>query len=272
MKIDFHTHVKLSKSSQFMPAYFEDMVYGAKEAGLTAICMTEHFNTTNYFDIYDYLDSHYDYQGHYYDVHGLKVFTGMEVDVKEVGHILIIAHKNDIIEMRQFLSDYDVKPDFIPFKELMDLADKYNTLRIGGHPLRKSTPLTQHDPDQLKRLDALDLNGRDLYSQGRHPYIENLEDFADKLDLPLVGGSDTHQYIQYGVIVNKSKRDCQTVDDLKAMIQDNDYEMVVADDLEVKVKSARIIKKLIKSSLDESGYAPIYETIAGENQPAEASV
>lgn len=267
MKIDFHTHVKISKTSQFMIPYFEDMVEEAKEAGLTAICMTEHFNTLRFFDMYDYLDSHYSYVNHHYDVRGLKIFTGMEVDVKEVGHILILAHRDDIVKMRTALIPFEQKPDFIPFKELMNLADQYNTLRIGGHPLRESTPLTQHDPEQLKRLDALDLNGRDLFSQGQHPYIERLEAFAGELGLPIVGGSDTHQYLQYGIIVNESEQDCETVDELKQMIKARNYEIHISDDLDIKVKAARIVKKLIKSSLDEEGYATIYENVALQSEP-----
>lgn len=262
MKIDFHTHVKIAKTSQFMVQYFEDMVVEAKEAGLTAICMTEHFNTLRFFDIYDYLDANYTYEHHYYDVHGLKVFTGMEVDVKEVGHILILAHRDDIVEMRTALIPYEIKPHFIPFKELMDLADQYNTLRIGGHPLREGTPLTQHDPEQLKRLDALDLNGRDLFVYGQHPYIDRLKEFASNLDLPLVGGSDTHQYLQYGIIVNESSTDCRTVDDLKEMIHSQNYQIHISEDLEVKVKAARLVKKLIKSTLDEEGYATLYDDVA----------
>lgn len=269
MKIDFHTHVKISKSSQFMIQYFEDMMDEAKEAGLTAICMTEHFNTLRFFDIYDYLDGQYAYENHYYNVRGLKVFTGMEVDVKEVGHILIMAHRDDIVKMREALIPFEEKPHFIPFKALMDLADQYNTLRIGGHPLREGTPLTQHDPEQLKRLDALDLNGRDLFAQGQHPYIERLEEFANRLGLPIVGGSDTHQYLQYGVVVNESAQECETVDDLKEMIETDDYSIHISEDLEVKVKAARIVKKLIKSTLDEEGYATIYDYVALKKNPIE---
>lgn len=269
MKIDFHTHVKISKTSQFMVQYFEGMIEEAKEAGLTAICMTEHFNTLRFFDIYDYLDSHYSYVHHYYDIHGLKVFTGMEVDVKEVGHILILAHRDDIVEIREALIPFEQKPNFIPFKELLDLADTYNTLRIGGHPLRDSTPLTQHDPEQLKRLDALDLNGRDLFAQGQHPYIETLEAFASDLGLPIVGGSDTHQYLQYGIIVNESEQNCETVDDLKQMIKAGNYEIRISEDLDIKVKAARIVKKLIKSTLDEEGYTTIYDNVALKNERME---
>lgn len=250
-----------------MPQYFEDMMEEAKAAGLTALCMTEHFNTLRFFDIYDYLDEHYTYENDYYNVDGLKVFTGMEVDVKEIGHILIVAHQDDIISMRKRLSTYEEKPDFIPFKELMNLADCYQTLRIGGHPLRHSTPLRQHDPEQLKRLDALDLNGRDLYAQGQYPYIEQLEEFADSLDLPIVGGSDTHQYLQYGSILNESARECETVADLKEMITDGDYTIKISDQLSLKVKSASLVKKLIKSSLDANGVAAIYDQVALSTNP-----
>lgn len=270
MNIDFHTHVKVAKISRFMPEYFEDMMKEAKSAGLTALCMTEHFNTFQSMDTYDYLKEHYSYQSEYYDVNGLKVFTGMEVDVKEVGHILIIAQRDDIVNMRKRLSSFDKKPDFIPFKELMDLADQYNTLRIGGHPLRESTPLVHHNSEQLKRLDAFDLNGRDLYAQGQHPYIEQLETFASGLDMPIVGGSDTHQYLQYGSIMNETSRECETINALKEMITAGDYRVKVSRELDLKVKSASLVKKLIKGSLDTNGVATMYEEVALKNASAKA--
>lgn len=262
MNIDFHTHIKIAKISRFMPEYFEDMVEEAKVAGLTAICITEHFNTFQSMDTYDYLKAHYTYEKEYYNVRGLKVFTGMEVDVKEVGHILIIGQRDEIVSMRQQLTGFEQKPDFMPFKALMDLADQYNVLRIGGHPLRTSTPLTHHNPEQLKRLDALDLNGRDLYAQGQHPYREELEAFADSLGLPIVGGSDTHQYLQYGSVYNESKQECETIEDLKTMIKTGDYESKVSIELDLKVKSASLVKKLIKTSLDENGIATGYSNVA----------
>ena len=270
MNIDFHTHVKVAKISRFMPDYFEDMLKEAKAAGLTAICMTEHFNTFQTMDTYDYLEANYPYVSEYYDVNGLKVFTGMEVDVKEVGHILIVAERGEIVNMRKRLSEYERKPDFIPFKELMDLADEYNTLRVGGHPLRTSTPLTHHDPEQLKRLDAFDLNGRDLYAQGQHPYIDELKTFAAQLNMPIVGGSDTHQYLQYGSVYNESSRECETINDLKDMIQSGDYTVHVSEELDLKVKSASLVKKLIKTSLDENGVAALYEKVALKHSSAKA--
>ena len=66
MIIDFHSHVKISKKSNFMPDYFREMIVEAKQNGLTALVLTEHFNTIRFFDIYSFLDKHYSYVDGYY--------------------------------------------------------------------------------------------------------------------------------------------------------------------------------------------------------------
>lgn len=57
--------------------------------------------------------------------------------------------------------------NFIPFKDLLDMADKHNLWKIGAHPFRTSTPLHQLDPELLRRLDAFDFNAKDIYMQGQ---------------------------------------------------------------------------------------------------------
>lgn len=74
MKIDLHTHVKISKKSEFSPDYFTTMLKEARDAGLNAIALTEHFNTQNFLDVYSYLDRHYAYIEDYYEVEGIKIF------------------------------------------------------------------------------------------------------------------------------------------------------------------------------------------------------
>ena len=85
MIMDFHTHIKVSKRSPFMPSYFQEMIAEAKAAGLQAVALTEHFNTDRFMDVYNYLDEHYPYKHGYYEVDDFRVFPGMEIDVKEVG-------------------------------------------------------------------------------------------------------------------------------------------------------------------------------------------
>lgn len=256
MNIDLHTHVKFSKKSDFLPDYFKKMVREAREAGLDALAMTEHFNTSSLEAVYQYLDEHYDYTADYYDADGLKIFPGMEVDVKEVGHILLISSRENIGRMFSVLKHHLAKEQFLPFSKLMDLAEAYHVLKIGAHPFRPATPLTHHDPNQLKRLDALDLNGKDLYSLGIDTCKQKVYPFAEKLGLPVTGGSDTHQYLQYGTIVNSFAESCSTIDELRQAITDGKYRITIAPDLRLKVKSATIVKKLMKQLLEQQKTIP----------------
>ncbi|WP_058308351.1 PHP domain-containing protein [Gracilibacillus massiliensis] len=253
MIIDFHSHVKISKKSMFMPAYFKEMMEEAKSNGLTALALTEHFNTTRFFDIYHFLDENYSYTEGFYNIEGLKLFPGIEVDVKEVGHILLIGDRKDVISIRKELEAHVPEENFIPFNELMDLADQYGVLKIGGHPYRQSTPLAENvSKDQLKRLDALDLNGKDLYAKGIDSCKKELEALADELELPIVGGSDTHQFLQYGSIVNQFEDECSTSDELKQLITNRKYQIQIAEQLPLKVKSATLVKKYMKKALKEA--------------------
>ncbi len=252
MIIDFHSHVKISKKSSFMPDYLREMMGEAKQNGLTALALTEHFNTIRFFDIYTFLDEHYRYIDGYYDVDGLKLFPGVEVDVQEVGHILLIGDRKKVCSIREQLSAHLEEEHFIPFDLLMDLADQYNVLTIGAHPYRDSTPLAQNvSKAQLKRLDALDLNGKDLYAKGVKACQQELLALADEIGLPVVGGSDTHQFLQYGSIVNEFDHDCRNSDELKQAILQKKYRMKISDQLPLKVKSATLVKKYMKKYLQE---------------------
>ncbi|WP_018930332.1 PHP-associated domain-containing protein [Gracilibacillus lacisalsi] len=252
MIIDFHSHVKISKKSNFMPDYFREMIVEAKQNGLTALVLTEHFNTIRFFDIYSFLDEHYSYVDGYYDLDGLKLFPGIEVDVQEVGHILLIGDRKEVCAVREQLSDYIEEDHFIPFDLLMDLAEGYSLIKIGAHPYRDSTPLAQNvSREQLKRLDALDLNGKDLYAKGVETCRQELLELAEEIDLPVVGGSDTHQFLQYGSIVNVFEQDCRNSEELKQAIVQQKYQVKISDQLPLKVKSATLVKKYMKKYLQE---------------------
>lgn len=258
MKIDFHSHVKISKKSTFMSAYFRELMAEAKASGLDALAMTEHFNTERFYDIYDYLYDNFPYANGYYIVNGLKLFPGIEVDVKEIGHILLIGDRHDIIAIRATLESHTDQDHFIAFADLLDLAENYDVLKIGAHAFRESTPLYQHDPEQLKRLDALDLNGKDLYTYGITPYEKKLQNFAYELGLPIVAGSDTHHFLQYGSVYNDFEKDCTTVDELKTQIKNSNYQIEISPCLYTKVKSAALVKKLLKKTLNQDGMIEVH--------------
>lgn len=253
MNIDLHTHGKLSKKSSFSPDYFREMVREAIANGLDAIALTEHFNTSNFFAMYETLDRMYPYNGHYYEADGLKIFPGMEVDIAETGHILLIGLKEHILDVRSSLEDYTKEGHFIPFRQLLDLADSLDLWKIGGHPFRSSTPLHHLDPEQLARLDAFDFNAKDIYMQGAEAYRALITPFAAKLGVPVIAGSDSHQCLQYGSVVNKLEYACSTMKELREAVRKGHYSIEVSPCLHTKVKASVMMKKLLKQM---SGEAP----------------
>ena len=57
MRLDFHTHGKLAKKLPFSTAYTDWLFGEARQAGLDALCLTEHFNTLQFADVYGYIAS-----------------------------------------------------------------------------------------------------------------------------------------------------------------------------------------------------------------------
>ncbi|OMF27207.1 histidinol-phosphatase [Paenibacillus sp. FSL H8-0548] len=247
MKIDLHSHIKLSKKTEFTIEYFQESIQEARLNGLNAIAMTEHFNTHRFYDIYEQLDRHYTYKEDYYDVEGFKLFPGMEVDVKFGGHILVIGMRASVLELRSRLEPHTKADAFVPFEQLLDWCDELSLLRIGAHPHRESNPLTQHDDSLLRRLDAFDLNAKDMYTYG--PDMKNaVADLAHAIGIPVVAGSDTHHPLQFGSIMNQFDHDYNTVAELAACIKEGRYHIKVSPCLETKVKAATWVKKILKQS------------------------
>ena len=250
MNFDFHTHGKLSKKVEFSLEYFKNMVKAAKYNGLDGFALTEHFNTRNFFDVYNMLDEVYPYEQGYYLVDGVKVFPGMEVDIQEVGHILIVADRATIREIRTLLDSYASKGNFIKFAQLFEVVAPFEILIIGAHPYRKSTPLYNLDPALLSKLDAFDLNGKDLYSMGIDANSQLVYQFAKSLNKPVVGGSDTHHQLQYGCIFNALEKECNTVHDLKNVILSGAYTIHISEDLSEKVQNATEQKAIEKKIME----------------------
>ena len=246
MKIDLHTHAKLSKASDFSKVYYEEMIREALDNGLDALALTEHFNTRHFEEVYQRLDRMFPYNGEYYDADGLKIFPGMEVDIRETGHILLIGRKEYILETRRQLDGYTEKGSFIPFDDLMDLAEAFPPLKIGAHPFRESTPLHHLTRSQLSRLDAFDLNAKDMYQYGGRSQSRSGSTFRADLGKPVTAGSDTHQCLQFGSVYNESQMPCESADELKSAIMQGAYQLHVSDSLPIKVKASVMLKKLMK--------------------------
>lgn len=246
MKLDFHTHGKLAKRLPFSTVYTDWLFGEAKNAGLDALCLTEHFNTLQFDELYGYLSARSTREGDALVLeNGLRVFPGMETDIAEGGHILSIGPLEAILELNQRLAPYKQPGAFLPFARLRDLFDQYPVLVGGAHPYREGGHIPQLPEEQLARLDFLDLNGKDLATDRQR--AERLtKGLGERLGKPVVSGSDTHQAVQYGCVWTEFAKDFSTVRELKEEMEAGRYVVTVAESAAEKVKTATLLKRALK--------------------------
>lgn len=246
LRIDFHTHGKLAKQLPFSTVYTDWLFQQAQEAGLDALCLTEHFNTLQFDELYRYLMNSSVREGDTLLLeNGLRIFPGMETDVAEGGHILSIGPVEAILELNRRLEPNKPKGSFLPFAQLMDLFSQYPVLVGCGHPWRNGGHVPELPREQLHRLSFLDLNGKDMALDPER--TEKLTyQLGKELGIPVIAGSDTHQAVQYGCISTLFDEESITVLELYKQMKAGHYEITVAPDAHFRVLSANLIKRSLK--------------------------
>ncbi|MEG2017117.1 MAG: PHP-associated domain-containing protein [Clostridium sp.] len=246
MNLDFHVHGLLSRKSSFNEEFFLLGIENAKEQGLDGFILCDHFNAENIDQMYKYLEENYEYSGDRYSVNGFYVFLGIEVNIKNGGHVIVAGNREDINSIRGVLIQYCAKSNFIPLKQLLDLAERHKCLTIGCHPYRGSHKLCLQDKDELKRLDALDLNAKDIFNRGQSQVEAEVSSLAEELEIPFVTGSDSHFPMQLGSVKSIFSREFHNIKELKDELKLRSHGVYVSPALDLKVFSAKIAKRYIK--------------------------
>ena len=246
MKLDFHTHGKLAKRLPFSTQYTDWLFGEAKEAGLDALCLTEHFNTLQFDEIYGYILKKSRREGDTLVLeNGLRIFPGMETDIAEGGHVLTLGRAEDILELNRRLALYKTPGRFLPFEKLMDLFREYDVLVGAGHPFRAGGHIPELPEEQLSRFDFLDLNGKDV-AEDRERTERLTYGLGEKLGKPVIGGSDTHQAVQYGCICTDFEEEAATLPELYRQMKAGTYRILISDQAHFQVKTAGILKRALK--------------------------
>jgi hypothetical protein len=246
MLIDFHTHCKLAKKLPFSTEYTDWLFRQANSSGLDTLCLTEHFNTLQFEEIYAYISSICRQDGDSLLLsEGLRLFPGMETDIAEGGHILTIGSMETILELNGILTPYKQKEHFLPFNQLMDLFDRYPVLVGAAHPFREGSNIPGLPFEQLTRLKFLDLNGKDV-AINRQRTEQLTYAFGEKLKKPVVGGSDTHQAVQFGCIHTNFLNTCTTIQELHQEMNAGHYEIHIQPEAAFQVKTAGLLKRALK--------------------------
>lgn len=245
MYIDFHTHGKLAKKLPFSADYTHWLFSEAKAAGLDALCLTEHFNTLGFSELYRYIEKHAEKDGETLIFDGLRIFPGMETDIAEGGHILSVGSMETILELNERLEPWKERGKFLSFEQLMDLFEQYPVIVGGGHPFREGGSIPKLPKEQLKRLDFFDLNGKDVACDLQKTKFRTKQ-LGDEIGIPVVGGSDTHQAVQYGCIRTAFEKTCTNVVELYEEMKNYRYDVVISDQASFQVKTAGFMKRALK--------------------------
>lgn len=245
MNLDFHTHGKLAKYLPFSTEYTDWLLGEAKRAGLDAICLTEHFNTKQFDELYGYIAAAGDRCGDAWVFDGLKVFPGMETDIAEGGHVLSIGPMDAIRELNRRLEPYKQKGHFLSFERLSELFTQYPVLIGAGHPFREGGHIPGLSPELLERFDFLDLNGKDI-AEDRERTERLTGQLAERIMRPVVAGSDTHQAVQYGCIRTVFEDEFNTFPELLARMNAGRYSIEVHPEAAFRVRAAGLLKRSLK--------------------------
>lgn len=239
MYIDLHVHSKITRNIEFNLKHFEKICKVAKFNGLTAIALTEHFDVINFKDVYEKIKEKYEYKYDYFDVNGLKVFSGIEIDVKGNANLLVIGNLENVYELRDMFPEEISEEDYIEINELNRIAKEKNMLIIGAHPFRKKHPLYTYDRLYVTGLDAVELNGKDILLK------DKMYEYAEDLNMPIVAGSDAHTIFQIGTVKTHIEKECKTAMELKEEIVNNRFNIKISKFANLKNKISKKYKRYV---------------------------
>ncbi|WP_294157035.1 PHP-associated domain-containing protein [uncultured Clostridium sp.] len=252
MNMDFHVHGILSKKLKFNEELFLQGIEFAKNNMLDGFVLCEHFNAVDIDSSFSFLEDNFLYENDRYDVNGFYVYTAMEVDIKYGGHVIVCGNRENIYKIKDYLHSHKKKADFVYFEDLLDMAEENKCMTIGSHPYRENHKLYLQSEKSLKRLDALDLNSKDIYKHGVKNTEKQVKELSKQLAIPYVTGSDSHYPIMLGCVRTCFDEDCLSIDELKDAIRNERFKRVIGSDLKLKIYTAKAAKNYTKKKIKES--------------------
>src|SRR5262252_1670696 len=192
-RIDTHSHPKMSKHFKFDPTNVQRMIRMARRVGLDGLSLTEHFHATDFWAVHDHLERTYPSEGGVFWTDGLALIPGAEINIREGAHVIVLGEVAELRRLdRAFSSRLSERYEPM-LREFLDVTDVFDIVRIGAHMFRPQKELGKFCAADLRRLHALEINGKDFGTEMM------LIAQARALGLPIVAGSDAHHWLQLGV-------------------------------------------------------------------------
>jgi predicted metal-dependent phosphoesterase TrpH len=239
-RLDTHSHPKISKHFEFSPAAVDKMVRQGCRVGLDALALTEHFHAHRYWDVHDHLEATYPCERGVFRAGGLVLVPGAEVNIREGAHVIVLG---EVAELRRLDHAFPTRLSerYEPtLREFLDVTDDFDVVRIGAHMFRRCKELGKFSAVDLRRLHALEINGKDFGTE-----IMLLAQ-ARALGLPIVAGSDAHHWLQIGVRHTLIHTDELTFDAIAKTIKEGLTGFAGAPYTPLRVKAAKSLKNITK--------------------------
>ena len=190
-RFDFHVHTKLSRSIPFNLEDVHLLITHAKRMGLDGFAITEHINAPDYWEAYEQIGRRFLCDsGIYYVEPGLSLINGAEITLRGKGDVLALG---DIRSIQALDLKLNLSGGYHPTLEELIAEAPGDLVLIGAHPFRPKGGIMKFDPAAIRKLSALEVNGKDFGQE------HQVEAAARSMDLPVVAGSDTHYWPQLGI-------------------------------------------------------------------------
>jgi predicted metal-dependent phosphoesterase TrpH len=192
-RIDTHSHPNMSKHFKFNPLSIERMVRMARRVGLDGLALTEHFHAVGFWPVHEHLARTYPIEGGVFWADRLALIPGAEINICEGAHVIVLGEVSELRRLDRAFPEPLSRRYEPTFREFLDVSEYFDVARIGAHMFRRTKELGKFRIDDLKRLHALEVNGKDFGTEVM------LLVQARALGLPIVAGSDAHHWLQLGV-------------------------------------------------------------------------
>ena len=200
MIVDLHVHTNLSADSRVTAEQYLEFA-GRTQAGLGAICFTEH----RLYPAEPEIERSY---AELTEKFGIHIFRGIEADT-DLGHLLLFGVNAEV--SRRF----DLASRMLKSDHLIEVIHHEGGVAIPAHPFRESGFGDRLDSLLARHGTALGaievINGQNSELQNEHA-----ADAALKLGLTAVGGSDAHfaSAKWFLTCATELERDVATVEEL----------------------------------------------------------
>jgi predicted metal-dependent phosphoesterase TrpH len=259
-KFDLHFHTMISRQLPFSEAHLRQMLDGAMSNGIGTIAITDHIESADYGTVRSYMRKTFSFNRGGYDVRGLRVFPGTEVQTSEDIHVLFLGAEEELDELHRRMEPMIRSGHYPSLRELFSRSGTLELLTIWAHPFRETgtdgarSLRDLADEEDIPHFDAIDLNAKDIYLYGEQ-MAAHVRTAAAEEGLPVVGGSDAHHPSQVGSVYNSCERPVVTFEDLRDAIKAGAFRPHVCRELQSKVAEAQQFKERV-----------LEEALPGRNQ------